>query len=69
VDDLIETLMEKLEDKMGDDSVAKSEFLEWLISKISKIKVSYKVRSLINYLVEQLEEKKSLFYIDSLLDI
>jgi hypothetical protein len=28
VDDLIETLMEKLEDKMGDDSVAKSEFLE-----------------------------------------
>ncbi len=69
VDSLVDTLMDRLEDKMWDDSSAKKDFLNVLISKIAKTKVSYKVKPIITYLVEQLEEKATMFYIDSLLDI
>ena len=69
VDSLVDTLMDRLEDKMWNDSSAKREFLDILTSKIAKTKVSYKVKPIINYLVEQLEEKATMFYIDSLLDI
>lgn len=69
VDSLVETLMEKLEDKMWDDYEAKKDFLNVLVKKISSTKVSSKVKPIITYLVEQLEYKMTLFYIDSLLDI
>ncbi len=69
VDGLVTTLMERLQDKMWDDSSAKREFLDVLTSKIAKTRVSYKVKPIITYLVQQLEEKATMFYIDSLLDI
>ena len=69
VDNLVSTLMDRLQDKMWDDSFSKKEFLDVLISKIEKTSVSYKVKPIIKYLIEQLEEKTTLFYIDSLLGI
>jgi predicted DNA-binding protein len=60
--------MDNLDKKIGDDSSAKKEFLEVLVNKISKTKVSTKVKPIIEYLLEQLENQITLLYIDSLID-
>lgn len=68
IESLVWTLMDNLDKKIGDDSSAKKEFLEVLVNKISKTKVSTKVKSIIEYLLEQLENQITLLYIDSLID-
>lgn len=69
VENLVNQLMDKLEDKMWDDSSAKKDFLNVLVNKISKTNVSYKIKPVIDYLVELLENKITLLYVDSLFNL
>ncbi len=69
VDSLIEKLMTNLDDKFGDDLAQKITLLETLSDKLSTTSVSYKVKPLITYLVNKLDETISLLQIELLLDI
>jgi hypothetical protein len=69
VDALIEKLMTKLDDKFNDDVDSKLAVLENLSTKLADIKVNYKVKPMITYLVNKIDDTVALLQIEALLNI
>ncbi len=69
VDVMITKLLNNLEDKFGDDRNAKISLLETLSTKLATIKVNYRIKPMITYLVEKIDEAIALLQIEVLLDI
>ncbi len=69
VDAMIAKLLNNLEDKFGDDRNAKISLLETLSTKLATIKVNYRIKPMITYLVEKIDEAIALLQIEALLDI
>ena len=69
VDAMMEKLLNNLENKFGDDRNAKISLLETLSTKLDGIKVNYRLKPMITYLVEKIDEAVALLQIEALLDI
>ena len=69
VDAMVEKLMLNLDNKFRDNAQDKVLFLETLSKKIGELKVWYKIRPMITYLVQKIDERIALLHVAILLEV